>query len=29
MRGFAAIMLFRTEPSGVLAISQPTHAWIS
>jgi hypothetical protein len=22
-------MLFRTEPSGVLAISQPTHAWIS
>jgi hypothetical protein len=22
-------MLFRTEPSRVLAISQPTHAWIS
>src|SRR6478672_273932 len=22
-------MLFRTDPSGVLAISQPTHAWIS
>ena len=22
-------MLFRTEPSGVLAISQPTHAWVS
>src|ERR1700730_5924747 len=22
-------MLFRIEPSGVLAISQPTHAWIS
>src|SRR5579872_767606 len=22
-------MLFRTEPSGVLAISQPTHGWIS
>jgi hypothetical protein len=22
-------MLFRTEPAGVLAISQPTHAWIS
>ena len=22
-------MLFRTEPSGVLAISQLTHAWIS
>jgi hypothetical protein len=22
-------MLFRTEPSGVLAISQPAHAWIS
>jgi hypothetical protein len=22
-------MLFRTEPSGVLAISQPSHAWIS
>jgi hypothetical protein len=22
-------MLFRTGPSGVLAISQPTHAWIS
>jgi hypothetical protein len=22
-------MLFRTEPSSVLAISQPTHAWIS
>src|SRR5271170_7316932 len=22
-------MLFRTEPSGVLAVSQPTHAWIS
>ena len=22
-------MLFRTEPSGVLAISQPTHAWIA
>jgi Protein of unknown function (DUF3891) len=22
-------MLFRTESSGVLAISQPTHAWIS
>src|SRR6202020_601566 len=22
-------MLFRTEPSGLLAISQPTHAWIS
>ena len=22
-------MLFRTEPSGVLAISQPTHAWFS
>lgn len=22
-------MLFRTEPSGILAISQPTHAWIS
>jgi hypothetical protein len=22
-------MLFRTEPSGVLAISQPAHAWLS
>ena len=22
-------MLFRTEPSGVLAISQPAHAWVS
>lgn len=22
-------MLFRTEPSGVLAVSQPAHAWIS
>jgi hypothetical protein len=22
-------VLFRTEPSGVLAISQPSHAWIS
>ncbi len=22
-------MLFRSQPSGVLAISQPTHAWIS
>jgi len=22
-------MLFRSQPHGVLAISQPTHAWIS
>jgi hypothetical protein len=29
MPGRFVFMLFRSQPHGVLAISQPTHAWIS